>query len=55
MTKKKKKTDDELFLDAVKQSRPRDIIPSSKVYKDRSKYDRNKSKEETRREIKEEG
>lgn len=50
----KKKTDDELFLDAVKQTRPRYIIPSTKIYKDRTKYDRNKAKEEMRREIKEE-
>lgn len=54
MTKKKKKTADELFLDAVKQSRPRPLMPSPKIYKDRTKYDRNKAKEEIRREIEEE-
>ena len=54
MAKKKNKTTDELFLDAVKQTRPKHIIPSPKIFKERTKYDRNKSKEEMRREIEEE-
>lgn len=48
---KKKKTSEDLFYDAVKQSRPREPIPSSKVYRDRTKYNRNQANQETRREI----
>lgn len=50
----KKKTSDELFYDAVKQSRPRELMPSPKIYKDRTKYDRNRAKEEERKAIAEE-
>lgn len=48
---KKKKTDEDLFFDAVKQSRPRDLIPSPKIYRDRTKFNRNQANQETRREI----
>lgn len=48
---KKKKTDEDLFFDAVKQSRPRDLIPSPKIFRDRTKFNRNQANQETRREI----
>lgn len=50
----KKKTEDELFLDAVKQTRPRDIIPSTKTYRDRTKFNRNRANQETRKRVHEE-
>lgn len=56
MAKNKKKTAEDLFHEAVKQSRPREPIPSPKIYRDRTKFNRNQANRETRREIeKEEG
>ena len=50
----KQKTDDELFLDAVNQSRPRPLMPRPTIFKDKKKFDRNKLKEELRKEEEEE-
>ena len=50
----KNKTQDELFLDAVKQSRPRPLMPRPTVFKDKKKFDRNRLKEELRKEEEEE-
>lgn len=44
----KKNSKDE-FLDAVKQSRPREPMPRPVIFKDRTKYDRNREKEEVRK------
>ena len=46
---KKKKTEDEMFLNAVKQSRPREPMPRPVIFKDKTKFDRNKEKEELRK------
>lgn len=51
---KKTKTEDDMFFEAVKRSRPRELMPSPKIFKDRTKYDRNRAKEEERKAIAEE-
>lgn len=45
---------DDPYLTAINQSRPRDPMPRPVVFKDKTKYDRNRAKEELREELTEE-
>lgn len=46
---------DDPYLTLVKRTRPREPMPRPVVFKDKTKYDRNRSKKELREEVEEDG
>ena len=49
MQRKKKSKEVQEKLDAFNHSRPREMMPRPTVFKDKTKYDRNKRKNDERR------
>ena len=47
----KSMTNEELQLLTIKQSRTREIMPRPVIFKDKTKFDRNKNKKSLRKEI----
>ena len=50
---KKKETKKDLLLKAIRRSRDRKPVGRPTVFKDKSKYDRNRAKKENRKDIQE--